>query len=100
MSILATVGGAQPDRQEVTVKGTKTSRRVTDFHRDSISEGRDFTSLREPPEDPRATSLKAQLDDLSLHLTSKPNRLATMDEAFRVQILVEGILAETPKTQN
>ena len=95
VSILATVGGAQPDRQEVTVKGTKTSRRVTDFHRDSISEGRDFISLREPPEDPRATSLKAQLDDLSLHLASKPNRLATMEEAFRVQTLVEGILGET-----
>ena len=97
VSILATVGGAQPDRQEVTVKGTKTSRRVTDFHRDSISEGRDFTYLREPPEDPRATSLKAQLDDLSLHLASKPNRLATMEEAFRVQTLVEGILGETGK---
>ena len=97
VSILATVGGAQPDRQEVTVKGTKTSRRVTDFHRDSISEGRDFISLREPPEDPRATSLKAQLDDLSLHLASKPNRLATMEEAFRVQTLVEGILGETGK---
>ena len=97
VSILATVGGAQPDRQEVTVKGTKTSRRVTDFHRDSISEGRDFTPLREPPEDPRATSLKAQLDDLSLHLASKPNRLATMEEAFRVQTLVEGILDETGK---
>jgi len=95
VSILATVGGAQPDRQEVTVKGTKTSRRVTDFHRDLISEGRDFIPLREPPEDPRATSLKAQLDDLSLHLASKPNRLATMEEAFRVQTLVESILGET-----
>jgi len=97
VSILATVGGAQPDRQEVTVKGTKTSRRVTNFHRDSISDGGDFTSLREPPEDPRGTSLKAQLDDLSLHLASKPNRLATMEEAFRVQTLVEGILGETGK---
>ena len=97
VSILATVGGAQPDRQELTVKGTKTSRRVTNFHRDSISDGGDFTSLREPPEDPRGTSLKAQLDDLSLHLASKPNRLATMEEAFRVQTLVEGILGETGK---
>ena len=95
VSVLATVGGAQPDRQEFTVKGTKTSRRITNFHRDSISDGGDFTSLREPPKDPRATSLKVQLDDLSLHLASKPNRLATMDEAFRVQTLVEGILAET-----
>ena len=100
VSILATVGGAQPDRQEFTVKGTKTSRRVSNFHMDSISDGGDFTSLREPPKDPRAAGLKAQLDDLSLHLASKPNRLATMNEAFRVQTLVEGILAETGKMQN
>ena len=67
---------------------------------DSISDGGDFTSLREPPKDPRAAGLKAQLDDLSLHLASKPNRLATMNEAFRVQTLVEGILAATGKSQN
>ena len=36
-----------------------------------------------------------QLDELSLHLAAKPNRLATMDEAFRVQVLVESILAQT-----
>jgi predicted dehydrogenase len=100
VSILATVGGVQPDRQELTVKGTKTSRRVVDFNKDSVSDGGGFTSLREPPKDPRATSLKAQLDDLSLHLAAKPNRLATMDEAFRVQTLVESILTETDKTED
>lgn len=100
VSILATVGGVQPDRQELTVKGTKTSRRVNNFHMDAISDGGNFTSLREPPKDPRAIGLKAQLDDLLLHLASKPNRLATMNEAFRVQTLVEGILAETGKPQN
>ena len=96
VSILATVGGAQPDRQEFTVKGTKSSRRVTDFHKDAISYGDDFIAVREPPKDPRAISLKAQLDDLSLHLAAKPNRLATMKEAFRIQTLVESILAKTP----
>jgi len=39
VSILATVGGTQPDRQEFTVKGTKASRRVTDFHKDMASPG-------------------------------------------------------------
>jgi predicted dehydrogenase len=95
VSILATIGGAQPDRQEFTVKGTKSSRRVTDFHKDAISDGDDFIAAREPPKDPRAISLKAQLDDLSLHLAAKPNRLATMKEAFRIQTLVENILAKT-----
>ena len=95
VSILATVGGAQPDRQEFTVKGTKSSRRVTDFHKDAISDGDDFIAARETPKDPRAISLKAQLDDLSLHLAAKPNRLATMEEAFRIQTLVESILTKT-----
>jgi len=40
-------------------------------------------------------SLKAQLDNLALHYSGKPNELATIDEAFRVQKLVEGILAQT-----
>ena len=95
VSILATVGGAQPDRQEFTVKGTKTSRRITDFHKDALSNGGDFIALREPPKDPRAVSLKAQLDNLALHFLGEPNQLATMDEAFHVQQLVEGILAQT-----
>jgi predicted dehydrogenase len=95
VSILATIGGAQPDRQEFTVKGTKSSRRVTDFHKDAISDSSDFIAVREPPKDPRAISLKAQLDDLSLHLAAKSNRLATMEEAFRIQTLVENILAKT-----
>ena len=95
VSILATVGGIQPERQEFTIKGTKTSRRITDFHKDSISDGSDFIALREPLKDPRAISLKVQLDELSLLLAAKPNRLATMDEAFRVQVLVESILART-----
>jgi predicted dehydrogenase len=95
VSILATIGGVQPDRQEFIVKGTKSSRRVTDFHKDAISDGGAFIALREPPKDPRAISLKAQLDDLSLHLVAKPNRLATMEEAFRIQTLVESILAKT-----
>jgi predicted dehydrogenase len=95
VSILATIGGAQPDRQEFTVKGTKSSRRVTDFHKDATSDGGNFIALREQPKDPRAISLKAQLDDLSLHLAAKPNRLATMEEAFRIQTLVESILTKT-----
>ena len=95
VSILATIGGAQPDRQEFTVKGTKSSRRITEFHKDAITDGGNFVALREPPKDPRAISLKAQLDDLLLHLAAKPNRLATMEEAFRIQTLVETILAKT-----
>jgi hypothetical protein len=48
--------------------------------------------LRDEPPDPRAVSLKGQLDDLSLNVKGLPNRLATIQEALRVQTLVELIL--------
>ncbi len=93
VTIMASVGGAQPDRQELTIKGAKTSRRITDFYVDAMSDGGDFMEVRERPADPRAASLKAQLDDLLLCLEGKPNRLATPEEALRVQKLIEAKLA-------
>jgi predicted dehydrogenase len=65
VSIMASVGGAQPDRQELTIKGTDSSRRITEFHIDAVSEGEAFIEIGERPADPRATSLKAQLDELA-----------------------------------
>jgi predicted dehydrogenase len=91
--VMGSVGGAQPDRQEVTIKGTKTSRRISDFYRDAVSSGDTFNPVTADPSDPRATSLKVQLDDLVLLMDGKPNRLATIEEALCVQILIEGILA-------
>ena len=93
VTVMGSVGGAQPDRQELTIKGAKASRRVSDFYRDAQSTGGDFTALHKDDADPRAVSLKAQLDDLALLCAGKPNRLATLDEALRVQVLVEAILA-------
>jgi predicted dehydrogenase len=93
VSILASVGGAQPDRQELTVKGTTQSRRITDFYVQAASDGGPFVELGERPMDPRAVSLNAQLDDLLLCLEGKPHRLATLEEALRVQKLVETMLA-------
>jgi len=93
VTIMGSVGGAQPDRQELTIKGSRTSRRISDFYRDAASSGDGFVAVGADYADPRAASLKAQLDDLLLLMDGKPNRLATLDEALRVQILVEGILA-------
>ena len=92
VTIMGSVGGAQPDRQEVTVKGSKTSRRISNFSSDSISSGGEFLPTGEDVIDPRATGLKAQLDDLVLCVQGKPHRLATLEEALRVQVLIEGIL--------
>lgn len=93
VSILASVGGAQPDRQELTVKGSAMSRRISDFYVDAASSGGAFEEVRARPEDPRAASLNAQLDDLLLCLDGRPHRLATPHEALRVQKLVEAMLA-------
>ncbi len=54
-----------------------------------------FNALGTAPTEQRITSLKAQLDNLLLHLEAKPNKLATMDEAFCYQFLVETTLKRT-----
>jgi len=93
VSILASVGGVQPDRQQVTIKGSKKSRRVEEFSLEMESSGGRFAPLEEPPVDRRAVALKAQLDELRLCFDGKPHRLATPAEALRVQVLVEKMLA-------
>ncbi len=95
VNILASVGGVQPDRQEFTVKGSIKSRRISEFYKDQETSGDKFVSLRDEPENPRAVSLKAQLDDLFLNIKGLPNRLATIDEALKVQILVESMLSSS-----
>ena len=94
VNIFASVGGVQPDRQEFTIKGSKKSRKVAEFYKDTESVGDNFISLREEPKDPRAVSLKSQLDHLKLKIINNRNSLATIDEAFRVQNLVEEILSK------
>ncbi len=96
VSVMASVGGAQPDRQELTIKGSIASHRVSEFFIHTRSDGGSFIEAGERPEDPRATSLKAQLDDLLLCLDGKPHRLATPAEALRVQKLVETMLVGAP----
>jgi predicted dehydrogenase len=92
VSILASVGGAQPDRQELTIKGTAQSARVTDFYAVATSDGAAFAAAPATGDDPRSSSLRAQLDDLSKMVAGQPHRLATIKEALRVQILIEAML--------
>ena len=95
VNILASVGGVQPYRQEFTVKGSIKSRRISEFYKDQETSGDKFVSLIDEPENPLAVSLKAQLDDLFLNIKGLPNRLATIDEALKVQILVESMLSSS-----
>ena len=93
VTVMGAVGGAQPDRQELTIKGAAESRRVADFYREAASRGGPFEPVRPEPSDPRAESLRCQLDDLRLLMEGRPHRLATPEEALRVQRLIEGMLA-------
>lgn len=93
VSILASVGGAQPDRQEVTIKGSLSSYRVSEFSKLTRSDGDAFAPLGPEPSDARAVGLTAQLDALVLCLDGKPHPLATPREALRVQRLIESMLA-------
>ena len=92
VSVLASVGGAQPDRQEFTVKGSLRSHRVADFYAVSTSDGGAFERVTPTNLDPRSTSLRAQLDDLDAMIAGRPHRLATLEEALRVQRLIEAML--------
>lgn len=92
VSILATVGGAQPDRQELTIKGSKTSHRISNFSDDAISHGADFKAVPGLPTGRRTVALSAQLDELLLCMAGQPHRLATPQEALDVQRLVEELL--------
>ena len=97
VSVFGSVGGEQPDRQEMTIKGTQRSYRVEEFHLLSISEGKSFEAVYPPPTDPRAVSLKAQLDELDKAIRRDAHKLATVREALHVQELIEAMLAR-PKT--
>ncbi len=93
VSILGAVGGAQPDRQEITIKGVRKSFRISDFYRLATSDGSPFAPLRPEPEDPRAEALGRQLDELAKCIRGEPHLLATPEEALSVQEKVEGMLA-------
>lgn len=93
VSVIGTVGGAQPDRQEVTVKAARTSFRFTEFYQLWKSSGGEWTAAYDFPADPRRSSLQRQLDELDKLVRGEKHLLATPEEALRVQVLVEGMLA-------
>ena len=93
VAVFGAVGGAQPDRQEMTIKGTTHSWRVAEFYQLWRSDGGPFERIDQDPPNPRAVSLRAQLDQLDLCVRGEPHLLATPEEALAVQELVEAMLA-------
>lgn len=96
VNIIGTTGGRQPDRQEVTVKGTKTSYQFREFYQLWQSDGGPWQEVIDwsSGEDPRTSALQRQLTELDKWLNGKPHKLATAVEALAVQKLIEAMLAE------
>lgn len=95
VNIIGTTGGQQPDRQEVTVKGSKTSFQFREFYQLWQSDGGPWVEYIDwkDSEDPRTSALQRQLTELDKWLNGKPCKLATAHEALAVQKLVEAMLA-------
>jgi predicted dehydrogenase len=93
VSILGSIGGAQPDRQEVTVKGGNESHRISEFSFHAVSRGGAFEQTHGDFEDRRAVALAAQLDGLAAMIDGAPHPLATLREALGVQERIEAMLA-------
>lgn len=95
VNIIGTTGGQQPDRQEVTVKGSKMSFQFREFYQLWQSDGGPWVEAIDwsTGEDPRTSALQHQLNELDNWLQGKPRKLATAQEALTVQKLIEAMLA-------
>ncbi len=97
VTIMATTGGKQPDRQEVTVRGTRMNHQFREFFQLWRSDGGPWVEAVDwSTEDPRTSALQRQLSELDLCLKGKPHKLATAEEALAVQELVEAMLVGKP----
>ena len=95
VNIMGTTGGQQPDRQEVTVKGSEMSFQFREFYQLWQSDGGPWVESIDwsAGEDPRTSALQRQLTELDKWLHGKPCKLATAQEALAVQKLVEAMLS-------
>ena len=93
VTVMATTGGQQPDRQEVTVRGSRMNHQFREFSQLWRSDGGPWQeALDWTTEDPRTSALQRQLTEVDLWLKGQPHKLATAEEALAVQELVEAML--------
>ena len=93
VTIMATTGGIQPDRQEVTVRGSRMSHQFREFYQLWRSDGGPWQeALDWSQEDPRSSALQRQLNEVDRWLRGQPHKLATAQEALAVQELIEDML--------
>ena len=93
VTVMATTGGQQPDRQEVTVRGSRLNNQFREFFQLWRSDGGPWVEAVDwRTEDPRTSALQRQLSEVDLWLRGQPHKLATAEEALAVQELVEAML--------
>lgn len=93
VTVMATTGGNQPDRQEVTVRGSRLNYQFREFSQLWRSDGGAWTEAIDwTHEDPRTSALQRQLSEVDRWLKGQPHKLATAQEALAVQELVEAML--------
>lgn len=93
VTVLATTGGQQPDRQEVTVRGSRMNHQFREFFQLWRSDGGPWQEAVDwTLEDPRSSALQRQLNEVNKWLQGQPHKLATAEEALAVQELVEAML--------
>ncbi|MFT6658134.1 Gfo/Idh/MocA family protein [Maritalea sp.] len=93
LNVFANVGGAQPDRQGLVIKGSKKSFRVEQFSELWESEGDAFKQVVFPSKNARIDGLHLQLDHFECCMRGEAHKLATIQEALSVQEKIEGMLA-------
>jgi predicted dehydrogenase len=93
VTVMATTGGMQPDRQEVTVRGSRMNYQFREFYQLWRSDGGPWQEAVDwSQEDPRTSALQRQLNEVDLWLRGQTHKLATAKEALAVQELVEAML--------
>ena len=93
VTVMATTGGMQPDRQEVTVRGSRLNYQFREFYQLWRSDGGPWQEAVDwSQEDPRSSALQRQLNEVDLWLRGQSHKLATAQEALAVQELVEAML--------
>jgi predicted dehydrogenase len=95
VTVMGTTGGMQPDRQEVTVRGSRMNFQFREFSQLWRSNGGAWTEAIDwSTEDPRSSALQRQLSEVDKWLKGQAHKLATAEEALAVQELIEAMLLE------
>ena len=93
VNILGSCGGVGPDRQEITIWGTKKSYRISDFYFLETAKDPDWQSALKSDDDPRTTTLQRQLNNVDRWLIGDDHPLASAEDALSVQIIIENMLS-------